>query len=467
MRPVSAYIFKLSSLILLALCMDPVPAQIYAPTANYTDTVTYPGYPRTDPYFVFHAPEHGIPVTGTLRASLEGDTIYFDVSWSRYDPSTNSFGPPFFTQTGVTASSAQDLEAGCYRAHITAAGLDTMFRAWVFINDPEVKVVNKDDSDKLLPAWGYSCARIVLEGEILADTMIYYNLSTGERLFLPNGMAFEWTCDDPEYRIFGGDLYTELTIYYEPPYSSPPTKDTWFFLTAVDSFDLIRQDDVLYESVHVNADFRMWYQERSDSEEEGDWQWVESDKPEEESPLEVRFHNHSENGTMFEWILVDSAKTGDEAKFVTYDLNDSVSYTYYIPGYYYPSMIAYSEEGCPDTVSPGAGNEIHVLPSELDAPNVFTPNGDGVNDYFMVRAKSLKYFRITIYDRSGSKVYEYEHLDGRFEWMGWDGTIKGKGENFAEPGVYYYVIDALGWDATVYRDAQPYTGFVYLFREAQ
>ena len=137
--------------------------------------------------------------------------------------------------------------------------------------------------------------------------------------------------------------------------------------------------------------------------------------------------------------------------------------------HYYPCMIAINESGCPpDTFGRAkAKGKVIVLPSELDAPNVFTPNGDGVNDYFMVRAKSLKYFGITIYDRSGSKVYEYEHLDGRFEWLGWDGTIKGKGENFAQPGVYYYVIDALGWDATLYRDAIPYTGFVYLFREAE
>jgi gliding motility-associated-like protein len=298
--------------------------------------------------------------------------------------------------------------------------------------------------------------------------MVYYNLATGRDTILPNGMSFEWTSDNPELEIFGADdrKQIDFNITYPPQYK-PPTVDTWFTFAATDSFGLSRQDDVLYESVHVKADFRMWYQERPDSEEEGDWQWVESERPEEESPLEVRFHNHSENGVEFEWFLVDSAKTGDEAKFVTYDISDSVSYTYYIPGYYYPSMIAYSEEGCVDSVSSGAGNEIHVLPSELDAPNVFTPNGDGVNDYFVVRAKSLKYFRITIYDRSGSKVYEYEHLDGRMEWLGWDGTIKGKGENFAEPGVYYYVIDALGWDGTVYRDVEPYTGFVYLFREAE
>ena len=260
-------------------------------------------------------------------------------------------------------------------------------------------------------------------------------------------------------------LYLSLTIYNQPPFSRPPTRDTRFILTAVDSFGLTRWDDVLYESVHVKAGFTMWYEDRSG--EEGEGEWTESEKPEEESPLEVRFHNGSENGVEFVWSLVDSAKTGGNAILVTTDPDDSVTYTYYIPGYYYPGMVAYSEAGCVDSFPLATNPEIHVLPSELDAPNVFTPNGDGVNDYFVVRAKSLKSFRISIFDRSGRKIYEYEHTDGRMEWDGWDGSINGKGKNFAEPGVYYYVIDALGWDATVYRDIKPYTGFVYLFREAE
>ena len=52
-----------------------------------------------------------------------------------------------------------------------------------------------------------------------------------------------------------------------------------------------------------------------------------------------------------------------------------------------------------------------------------------------------------------------------FEWEGWDGTIDGKGNREAAPGVYYYVIEALGWDTEKYRDGL-YRGFVYLFRNA-
>jgi gliding motility-associated-like protein len=470
MHPVPVKILTICSMFLLALLSVPVPAQMSSTTANYagilnyyTDTVMYPGYPRTDPYFVFHAPVHGVAVTGTLRATPPGGTPGFDFSWSRYDPVAGDFGPPFFSQSGVPVSMASNLEEGCYRVHITSMDLDTMLRAWVFPNDPSIEV-EKGPDGKVMP-YRYTCDYLVLSGRIFPQKMTYYDLATGHDTILPNGMSFEWTSDDPEYKIYGASSNLTLTIYKEQN-SGPPTKDTRFYLTAVDSFGLTRMDDVLYESVHVRAGFTMFYEERSGDDGEGTW--TESDKPEEESPLEVHFHNLSENGVEFVWTLVDSAKTGEDAIVTTIDVNDSVVYTYYVPDYYYPRITAYSEAGCVDSFPLTTSRpEIHVVPSELDAPNVFTPNGDGVNDYFVVRAKSLKFFRITIYDRSGRKIYEYEHKDGRMEWEGWDGSIQGKGKNFAEPGVYYYVIDALGWDATVYRKVKPYTGFVYLFREKE
>ncbi len=438
-------------------------SQIGSNTANYSDTLGYPVFGGTDRYFVFHATEHGSPATGTLTASAPGGAPPYDFSWSRYDTASNGFSPPFFSQTGVPSSTVSNLGWGCYRVHISSADLDTVFRAWVFPNDPFVEVEKSPDG-KVMP-YGYTCDYLKLAGTAAADTLPYYDLTTGQKLSVPNGMSFRWTCDDPEYEIYGASLFMTLTIYNQPPDSRPPIKDTRFTLTAVDSFNMVRKDEVLYESIHVKAGFTMWYEERTGDAGEGNW--TESEKPEEEAPMEVRFHNTSENGMEFVWSLVDSAKTGEDSELVTYDVNDSVSYMYYIPGYYYPSMLAYSEAGCVDSFPLNTNPEIHVLPSELDVPNVFTPNGDGVNDFFVVRARSLKSFRITIYNRNGSKVYEYEHSEGRMEWEGWDGTIHGKGQQFAQPGVYYYVIDALGWDATVYRRKEPYTGFVYLFRESE
>jgi gliding motility-associated-like protein len=68
-------------------------------------------------------------------------------------------------------------------------------------------------------------------------------------------------------------------------------------------------------------------------------------------------------------------------------------------------------------------------------PNVFSPNDDGINDYFEVYlsafdAVRLEYF--AIFDRFGSKAYETTTWPVR-----WDGRMTG-GEAF-NPGVFTYI----------------------------
>lgn len=72
-------------------------------------------------------------------------------------------------------------------------------------------------------------------------------------------------------------------------------------------------------------------------------------------------------------------------------------------------------------------------------PNVFTPNGDGMNDEFRVAYRSIREFHCWIYNRWGHLVYSWDDPA-----KGWDGTINGRP---APEGAYYYVIRALGTDA--------------------
>ena len=56
-----------------------------------------------------------------------------------------------------------------------------------------------------------------------------------------------------------------------------------------------------------------------------------------------------------------------------------------------------------------------------DAPNVFTPNNDGVNEYFSINVDlnpCFDTFSVTIYDRWGVEVYQSE--DAEFTWDGKD-----------------------------------------------
>lgn len=70
---------------------------------------------------------------------------------------------------------------------------------------------------------------------------------------------------------------------------------------------------------------------------------------------------------------------------------------------------------------------------KLMIPNSFTPNGDGINDQFLVKAMwNVVEFELFVYERSGNMVFKSKEIE-----MGWDGSYQGKE---AQTGVYAYFI---------------------------
>ncbi len=89
--------------------------------------------------------------------------------------------------------------------------------------------------------------------------------------------------------------------------------------------------------------------------------------------------------------------------------------------------------------------------SEIEIPNIFSPNGDGVNDFFQVKASTLNTFSGIIVNRWGRTVYEWTNWEDYV--AGWDGKLSGGTD--ASPGVYYYVIKAVGMDGLEYDEHGP------------
>lgn len=95
-------------------------------------------------------------------------------------------------------------------------------------------------------------------------------------------------------------------------------------------------------------------------------------------------------------------------------------------------------------------------------PNVFTPNGDLINDQFLpTEIDQVMSLEIQIFNRWGLKVYEAGSVE-EFLSEGWRGQDQSTGRD-ATDGVYYYICryraESLG-PAT----EQVATGFVHLFR---
>jgi gliding motility-associated-like protein len=90
---------------------------------------------------------------------------------------------------------------------------------------------------------------------------------------------------------------------------------------------------------------------------------------------------------------------------------------------------------------------------KLFVPTAFTPNGDGINDTFIVKASgSLTYYDIKIYESNNILIYENNNIE-----KGWDGTVKGKPE---PAGNYLWIIDYQGVDM----DKHTQSGYVQLIR---
>ena len=102
------------------------------------------------------------------------------------------------------------------------------------------------------------------------------------------------------------------------------------------------------------------------------------------------------------------------------------SVNWQLPGYYTIYFTATSEKSCwtsTDTIG------IYVKDCEIHVPNVFTPNGDGKNDYFyIVNMSEFPNSHLIVYNRWGLKVYESP--DYKNDW---------NGSNVVD-GTYYYIL---------------------------
>ncbi|HMW39199.1 MAG: gliding motility-associated C-terminal domain-containing protein [Saprospiraceae bacterium] len=81
-----------------------------------------------------------------------------------------------------------------------------------------------------------------------------------------------------------------------------------------------------------------------------------------------------------------------------------------------------------------------LINSQIFVPNVFSPNGDNVNDLFTVSKTEFitKIMYFVVYDRWGNRVFEVDHVEPGTIGSGWDGNYKGKP---VAPGVYSYYIE--------------------------
>lgn len=131
--------------------------------------------------------------------------------------------------------------------------------------------------------------------------------------------------------------------------------------------------------------------------------------------------------------------------YTSTDQNPQTSYS--TTGIYTITLITTDSLGCTDTTT----HVLEINPSIL-IPNIFTPNGDGANDVFLIPQIGLEDFKIDLFNRWGELLYT--GVEGT---AAWDGTTP-TGEKCPE-GTYFFII-------TGQQGTKPfeYKGYVQLTR---
>jgi gliding motility-associated-like protein len=131
------------------------------------------------------------------------------------------------------------------------------------------------------------------------------------------------------------------------------------------------------------------------------------------------FTDNSSNAATYLWNFGDT---------VTSSLPNPV-HTYTATGNYTVSLTTISNNGCIDSIAMGI---IEIFQNNyVVLPCAFTPNGDGLNEVFMIPTNpNIKAASLAVYNRWGELIFKTDN-----KLMGWDGTFKNEPQ---QEGSYVY-----------------------------
>ena len=418
-----------------------------AQITSYADFSESTEYSESDKIFVFCTDdENGASLTAN-DSTGDGGKVYH---WYKYDIDSDIFTK---VTTGISynvdssSNSIVGLSTGGYKVIVTDGIENQQYLAWVY---------NTIDRYVELQLTRSTCDGLTLSADPFLepdavqgfDTPLeYIDTATGSKYILKNKIdQYNWESD------------TEPDIgYSNRPYNvmnnELPTEDTKFSVTVTDRFGCVVEDDLDYTAIATKALFSWTAIDEKTFEELSSGDHLGSVS--EQAPLAIRFVNESKNGYEYTWWFGDTTRNDDEDTIVTNDFTLEPEHIYFYTDRtesgktYTMELKSESEAGCTHSIS----FDITVKPVSIQFPNVFSPtNKDGINDVFYCDSigdgpVSIRNFKITIFNRAGQVVHEYNG-DIR-DWKGWDGSVKNS-SRMASEGNYYYVVEILGWDKKKY-----------------
>lgn len=185
------------------------------------------------------------------------------------------------------------------------------------------------------------------------------------------------------------------------PVTFSPQNSTTITVTAQDACGLSASDNATITVISVNADFSYSFVS------EGTAQFTNESNP---------------AGLNSSWDFGDGMSSAEYNPI----------HTYQVSGVFPVTLTVNNAEGCSDQITQMVQFSI---PSLVFIPNAFSPNGDGLNDDWLVSISYIQDFSLFIFDRWGEKVFESNNLYDR-----WKGTMFNNGKPLKSDHYVYRIL---------------------------
>jgi gliding motility-associated-like protein len=349
----------------------------------------------------------------TVRYDYSGANVSY--SWYQHNVADNTWD----NTLSVSGSQLSVNEPGGYRV-VVENNLGEVVadeRCWVYNSQAIANVESEITFD--------DCFGVELAATADTVPLIFYDPADGSFGGVNYNLNFEWSTLPRT-----DETHTGRSVGFEAPF-----EDVTYVATVTDRFGNSLEATIDYTAIAVFAEFETDVKKDTvlnerHSEARGS------------APIEIKFKDTSKGAVnAWEWTFGNSGRSVEpNPLFVFSEVGtDSVLL-----------KVVNRDSGCESISQPFI---VNVWESELDVPNVFTPNGDGINDEFRVAYKSIKNFEMVVFNRWGRKVFE-----GNDPARGWDGEVGGK---MGAPGVYFYYIRGEGYNENEVHKAE---GAIHLIR---
>jgi gliding motility-associated-like protein len=457
---------------------SPVFAQIVNPGADYAGISYNPDVNDSTFIFAYFSPDMALKAK-----SMDGTPAEF--KWYRFDENTKTVNDtPIVTDNGIESSMSAS-SGGGYMVVITTAEITDTFRTWVFYDFIAIDSVAYTQTCEYLQLTVYPSS--YRKNFSAYDYFDFCDLNNVIPRYINNSYTVEW---DSETDIYEGltnvpqswkkrtnTLITRISSANEPsdadrplvPGLSAPFKDASYSVKITNTFGNVsdKYKTKTIPAMGLYATFNVLVPDEYGV-------FAPTTNLNGEALWRMKLENKSINANKFEWIgwnnqTVNFLQNDTLWRYQTEHVPDEIRYK---PGIYPVKLnVENTGTGCRHSSyaldAGGKRKDINVAKSVFSPeslPNVFTPNGDGNNDYFVfVKGQepvSMRTMDLKIVTRNGALIYKYKGEVST--WEGWNGKMNGNGSECSS-GIYYYIIKGEGWDDKSY-SGKSYTGVIHLFK---